>query len=47
MTETTDTSIAAFLKDHPRMTGVLFTALMLLSEAGAVAASSASTNVGP
>jgi len=47
MTEATDASMASFLKDHPRMTGVLFTALLLLSEAGAVAAAGGSTNVGP
>lgn len=47
MSETDDTTMAEFLKDHPRMTGVLFTMLLLLSEAGAVAATSGSTNVGP
>jgi len=47
MSETNDTSMAAFLKDHPRMTGVLFTMLLLLSEAGAAAAANGSTTVGP
>jgi hypothetical protein len=31
-------AVAQYLADHPRMMGVLFTALLLLSQAGAVAA---------
>lgn len=46
MSETDDSTIASFLKDNPRMAGVLFTVLLLLSEAGAVAANG-STTVGP
>jgi hypothetical protein len=34
-----DTStVSEFLADHPKMTGVLFTMLLLLTQAGAVAA---------
>ncbi len=37
----------AFLRENPRMIGVLFTAMLLLSQAGAVAANNASTINGP
>ncbi|WP_256360024.1 MULTISPECIES: DUF7503 family protein [Haloprofundus] len=33
-----DHPIASYLRDHPRMIGVLFTMTLLLSQAGAVAA---------
>lgn len=33
-----ETSMKAYLADHPRMIGVLFTMTLLLSQAGAVAA---------
>ena len=33
-----DTTAAEFLREHPRMMGVLFTMTVLLSQAGAVAA---------
>ncbi|MFW6045708.1 MAG: DUF7503 family protein [Natronomonas sp.] len=33
-----DTKPVAFLKEHPRMMGVLFTMMLLLSQAGTVAA---------
>ena len=33
-----DNATAAWLAEHPRMTGVLFTMLLLLSQAGSVAA---------
>jgi len=33
-----DTTIAEFLREHPRMMGVLFTMTVLLSQAGTVAA---------
>jgi len=36
-----DNAAAAWLAEHPRMTGVLFTMLLLLSQAGAVAAGNA------
>ena len=32
------TELESFLKDHPRLFGVLFAALMLLSQAGSAAA---------
>ena len=35
-----DNADAAWLAEHPRMTGVLFTMMLLLSQAGAVAAGS-------
>jgi hypothetical protein len=34
--------LQAYLEEHPRMIGVLFTALLLLSQAGSVAASHSS-----
>lgn len=40
-------AIDAFLADHPRMIGVLFTLLLLLTQAGAAAAAGMSTNYGP
>lgn len=33
-----NTTLAAYLKDHPKMTGVLFTLLMFLTQVGTVAA---------
>ena len=36
----------AYLADHPRMIGALFTLLLLLSQAGTVAAG-ANSNIGP
>lgn len=33
-----DSSLKAYLAEHPKMTGVLFTILLLLSQAGSVAA---------
>jgi hypothetical protein len=34
----TDNEVAAWLAEHPKMTGVLFTVMLLLSQAGTVAA---------
>ena len=34
----TDNAAAVWLAEHPRMTGVLFTMMLLLSQAGSVAA---------
>ena len=34
-----ENAAAAWLAEHPKMTGVLFTMMLLLSQAGAVAAS--------
>jgi hypothetical protein len=39
--------IAAYLRDNPRMTGVLFTMMLLLSQAGNAAAAAGYTNGGP
>jgi len=36
---------ASFLAEHPKMTGVLFTMLLLLSQAGTVAAHGANNGV--
>lgn len=44
---TTDTSrTAEFLKDHPRMIGMLFAAMVLLSQAGTVVAGNNSATTG-
>jgi hypothetical protein len=34
----TDNEVVAWLAEHPKMTGVLFTMMLLLSQAGTVAA---------
>ena len=41
-----DNAAAAWLAEHPRMTGVLFTMMLLLSQAGTVVAGS-SAGQGP
>ena len=38
-----DSTVTAYLAEHPKMTGVLFTTMLLLSQAGSVAAAGAST----
>lgn len=42
-----DNTVASYLADHPKMTGVLFTAMMLLSQAGTVIAGNSSAGGGP
>ena len=44
-----DSALQAFLAEHPRMIGVLFTLVLLLTQIGAVAAESQSggTTIGP
>ena len=42
-----DTSVKALLADHPKLTGVLFTMLLLLTQAGSVAAGNGSCTAGP
>lgn len=37
-TDTVDGSIAAYLEEHPRAAGALFALLLVLSQAGSVAA---------
>lgn len=43
----TDSSIAAYLAQHPRMMGIVFTALMLLMQAGSAAAGASANLSGP
>ncbi|WP_199722987.1 hypothetical protein [Halobellus sp. Atlit-38R] len=38
MSDNDTNAVAQYLADHPRAMGVLFTAVLLLSQAGAVAA---------
>jgi hypothetical protein len=40
-------NIAAYLCENPRMTGVLFTIMLLLTQAGNAAAAAGGTNMGP
>lgn len=42
-----DTSVKALFADHPKLTGVLFTMLLLLTQAGSVAAGNAGCTAGP
>jgi hypothetical protein len=42
-----DNEIAAYLAEHPRMIGVLFTMMLLLTQAGNVAAGNNVTVIGP
>lgn len=45
--ESNSSSMAAYLAEHPKMIGVLFTMMILLSQAGSVVAGGAGTTVGP
>jgi ABC-type transporter Mla maintaining outer membrane lipid asymmetry permease subunit MlaE len=47
MSENDTTTVAAFLKNHPRAMGVVFTALLLLSSAGSAMAANAGSVAGP
>lgn len=47
MSEENNGALAEYLNEHPRMMGVLFTMLLLLSQAGAVAAGNNVTTSGP
>lgn len=47
MSEETTSDVASYLKEHPRMMGALFTMLLLLSQAGTVAAGNAGAVSGP
>lgn len=42
-----ESKIASYLAEHPRMAGVLFTVLLLLSQTGTVAANGGCTQPGP
>ena len=44
---TSTDSLKAYLADHPRMIGALFAIMMLLSQAGTVAAGGAQAQPGP
>lgn len=39
--------MTTYLAEHPKMAGVLFTALLLLTQAGAVLAGNGQATVGP
>jgi hypothetical protein len=41
------TRLRTFLEENPKWIGVLFTGLMLLTQAGSVAATGATTTTGP
>ena len=43
----TDSDMASFLAEHPRLMGVLFTLFVLLTQVGSVAAGGAHTISGP
>jgi hypothetical protein len=42
-----DSTLATYLKENPRMTGVLFTITLLLAQAGNAAAAAGCSNPGP
>lgn len=43
----TDSKFTQFLKNNPRMIGVLFSLMVFLSSTGAAAAAAGTTNPGP
>jgi hypothetical protein len=43
-TDADDDTLASYLQNHPRMMGALFTALLLLSQAGSAVATSGSVS---
>ena len=45
--EKDNSELKAFIAKHPRMMGVLFTLMLLLSQVGTVAAGSGATTIGP
>jgi hypothetical protein len=47
MSEDDSGTVATYLKENPRMMGVLFTMLLLLSQAGTVAAGNSGAISGP
>ncbi|WP_197052348.1 DUF7503 family protein [Halobellus rufus] len=47
MSDNDSNAVVQYLADHPRAMGVLFTALLLLSQAGAVAAGNHTGISGP
>jgi len=47
MTANNTTELESFLKDHPKLLGMLFGATVLLGQFGSVAAGNAAYNGGP
>jgi hypothetical protein len=47
MSDSDSGTVATYLKNNPRMMGVLFTMLLLLSQAGTVAAGNGAAVSGP
>jgi len=47
MSNTDTSTMAEYLKNHPRAIGMLFTAMLLLSQAGTAVAENSGTVVGP
>jgi hypothetical protein len=47
MTANNTTELESFLKDHPKLLGMLFGATVLLGQFGSVVASNCSHNAGP
>lgn len=45
--ESDSSTTAAYLAEHPRMIGILFTAMLLLSQASAVIAGGQGSTAGP
>lgn len=45
--EEVNSDIETFVAEHPRMMGVLFALVLLLSQIGTVAAESGATTIGP
>ena len=42
-----DDKVAAYLAEHPKMTGVLFTMMLLLSQAGSAVGAASMSTAGP
>lgn len=42
-----DNAVANWLAEHPKMTGVLFTTMLLLTQAGSVVAANGGGTAGP
>lgn len=47
MSNTDDGSLRTYLSEHPRLVAVLFTLVLLLTQAGAAAANGSITYTGP
>ena len=42
-----ETKVSTYIAEHPKMAGVLFTALLMLSQAGSASAGATSSIAGP